>query len=164
MNGQMIKKGIDEWIQPYLLSSANVNSMIVRIMRAKLPQSCPTLCDPTDCSRQVPLSMEFSRQEYWRVAISSPRGTSWPRDPGIKRAPLTLPAFQASSLPLAPPGKPRQMHVWLQTQLSKEKAMWTGLLGKNQNARLKNRTATKISKKKRWSFPIPTLPGCRDMF
>ena len=26
-------------------------------------QSCLTLCDPMDC--QAPLSMEFSRQEYW---------------------------------------------------------------------------------------------------
>ena len=56
-----------------------------------VPQSCPTLCDPNDCSppgssvhgilqarmlewvamtpttvaHQAPLSMEFSRQEYW---------------------------------------------------------------------------------------------------
>ena len=29
---------------------------------AKSPQSCPTLCDPTD---QAPLSLGFSRQEYW---------------------------------------------------------------------------------------------------
>ena len=28
-------------------------------------QSCLTLCDPMDCSLQGPLSMEFSRQEYW---------------------------------------------------------------------------------------------------
>ena len=30
-------------------------------------QSCPTLCDltPWTVARQVPLSMEFSRQEYW---------------------------------------------------------------------------------------------------
>ena len=28
-------------------------------------QSCPTLCDPTDGSPPAPLSMEFSRQEYW---------------------------------------------------------------------------------------------------
>ena len=28
-------------------------------------KSCLTLCDPMDCSRQVPLSMGFSRQEYW---------------------------------------------------------------------------------------------------
>ena len=28
-------------------------------------QSCLTLCDPMDCSLQAPLSMGFSRQEYW---------------------------------------------------------------------------------------------------
>ena len=28
-------------------------------------QSCPTLCDPTNCSRQAPLSMGFPRQEHW---------------------------------------------------------------------------------------------------
>ena len=28
-------------------------------------QSCPTLCDPMDCSPQAPLPMEFSREEYW---------------------------------------------------------------------------------------------------
>ena len=27
--------------------------------------SCLTLCDPVDCSRQAPLSMGFSKQEYW---------------------------------------------------------------------------------------------------
>ena len=28
-------------------------------------QSCPTLCDPIDGSPPDPLSMGFSRQEYW---------------------------------------------------------------------------------------------------
>ena len=28
-------------------------------------QLCPTVCDPMDCSPPGPLSMEFSRQEYW---------------------------------------------------------------------------------------------------
>ena len=28
-------------------------------------QLCPTLCDPMDSSLPGPLSMEFSRQEYW---------------------------------------------------------------------------------------------------
>ena len=32
---------------------------------ARLLQSYPTLCDPMDCSLQAPLSMGFSRQEYW---------------------------------------------------------------------------------------------------
>ena len=26
---------------------------------------CLTLCDQIDCSHQAPLSMGFSRQEYW---------------------------------------------------------------------------------------------------
>ena len=30
---------------------------------AKSHQSCPTLCDPTE--HQAPLSLGFSRQEYW---------------------------------------------------------------------------------------------------
>ena len=32
---------------------------------AKSLQSCPTLCNPMDCSLQAPPSMGFSRQEYW---------------------------------------------------------------------------------------------------
>ena len=28
-------------------------------------QSCLTLCDPVDCTRQAPLSMGFPRQGYW---------------------------------------------------------------------------------------------------
>ena len=40
-------------------------------------QSCPTLSDPMDCSvtYQAPLSMGFSRQEYWSgVPLPSPIG------------------------------------------------------------------------------------------
>ena len=32
---------------------------------AKSLQSCLTLCDPIDGSQQAPLSLGFSRQEYW---------------------------------------------------------------------------------------------------
>ena len=37
---------------------------------------------PWTVARQAPLSMGFSRQEYWRewVAIPFSRGSSWPRD------------------------------------------------------------------------------------
>ena len=28
-------------------------------------QSCPTLCDPWTVASEAPLSMGFSRQEYW---------------------------------------------------------------------------------------------------
>ena len=44
-------------------------------------QLCLTLCDPIDCSPPGSLSMEFSRQEYWRwVAISSSRWSAQPKD------------------------------------------------------------------------------------
>ena len=32
---------------------------------SEVAQSCLTLHDPRDCSLQAPLSMGFSRQEYW---------------------------------------------------------------------------------------------------
>ena len=34
-------------------------------MWAKLFQSCPSLCNSVDCTCQAPLSMRFSKQEYW---------------------------------------------------------------------------------------------------
>ena len=42
-------------------------TIILRPMKVNLlvAQWCLTLCDPVDCSRQGPLSTEFSRQEYW---------------------------------------------------------------------------------------------------
>ena len=46
-------------------------------------RSCPTLCDPMTVARQAPLSMGFSRQEYWIlewVAMPSSRGSFQPRD------------------------------------------------------------------------------------
>ena len=56
-------------------------------------QSCLTLCDPMDCSRQAPLSMEFSRQEYWS-GLSFP----FPEDlPNLRLKPWA-PALHAGSL------------------------------------------------------------------
>ena len=69
-------------------------------VKVLVTRSCPTLCDPMDCS-QVPLSMGFSRQEIWSGRpFPSPRDLP---DPGIK--PVS-PALQADSLPSEPPGKP----------------------------------------------------------
>ena len=42
-------------------------------------QLCPTLCDPMDCTRQGPLSMAFSRQEYWS-GLPSSRASSLSRN------------------------------------------------------------------------------------
>ena len=53
-------------------------------------QSCPTLCDPVDCSRQAPLSMGFSRQEHWSGLLVPPTGDL--PDPGIEPESLMPPA------------------------------------------------------------------------
>ena len=52
-------------------------------------------------ARQAPVSMEFSRQEYWK-GLPFPSPGDIP-NPGIKSK---SPAFQADSLPFEPPGKP----------------------------------------------------------
>ena len=61
--------------------------------------SCSVVSDslsPWTVACQAPLSMEFSRQEYWsEKSFPSPGGSSWPRS-------LTL---QAGYFPSEPPGK-----------------------------------------------------------
>ena len=64
-------------------------------------QSCPTLCDPWTVACQAPLSMEFSRQEYWS-GLPCPSPGDLP-DPGIEPR---SPALQAESLPFELPRKP----------------------------------------------------------
>ena len=60
----------------------------------EVTQSCPTLCNPMDCSYQAPLSMGFSRQEYWS-GVPSPSPGDLP-DPGVKAG---SPVLQADTLP-----------------------------------------------------------------
>ena len=73
-------------------------------MHAKLLQSCPTLCDPVNyIACQAPLSMEFSRQEYWsRLPFSSPGGLP---EPGIQPTTFASPELAWSLFTTAPPGK-----------------------------------------------------------
>ena len=58
-------------------------------MQAKSLQSCPTLCNPWTIACQAPLSMGFSRQEYWSE-LPCPLPGDLP-DPGIDPACLTSP-------------------------------------------------------------------------
>ena len=56
-------------------------------------------------AHQAPLSVGFSRQEYWSGLPFPPPGDL--PDPGIEpRSRTSLLHWQAGSLPLAPPGKP----------------------------------------------------------
>ena len=67
-------------------------------------QSCPTLCDPMDCSCQAPLSMGFSRPEYWSELPFLLQGIFLTQ--GWNPRLLCLLHWQAGSLPLVLPGKP----------------------------------------------------------
>ena len=68
---------------------------LVRNGKMKLldTQLCLILCEPMKCNHQAPLSMEFSRQEYWSELLFLSLGDL--PDPGIEPR---SPALQADSL------------------------------------------------------------------
>ena len=67
-------------------------------------QSCPILCDSTDCSPPGPLSMEFSRQKYWSgLPFPLPGALS---NPGIQSITSVFPALAGIFFTTEPPGKP----------------------------------------------------------
>ena len=92
-------------------------------MHAKLLLLCPTLCDPMGYSPQAPLSMGFSRQEYWS-GLSFPPPGDLP-DPGIKLVSPVSPAVAGVFFTAEPPEKPPQLnwclkyseHITIQTKL-----------------------------------------------
>ena len=63
-------------------------------------KSCQTPVTPWTVASQTPLSVGFSRQEYWSGLPFSSTGD--PPDPGIEPR---SPALQADSLPPELPGK-----------------------------------------------------------
>ena len=83
----------------------NVVASSVGDMHAKSLQSCPTLCNPMDgIALQAPLSMDFSRQEYWS-GLSFPSPGVLP-NPRIKPMSTVALALQANFLPLSHQGSP----------------------------------------------------------
>ena len=71
------------------------------ILVAKL---CPPLVTPSTVACQAPLSMEFSRQEYWSGLPFPPLGHL--PNQGIEPLSPVSPTLQAGSLPTEPLGKP----------------------------------------------------------
>ena len=65
---------------------------------SEVAQSCLTLCNPTTVAHQAPLSMGFSRQEYWS-GLPFPSPGDLP-NPGIKPG---SPVLQAEALTSEPP-------------------------------------------------------------
>ena len=78
-------------IYVYILTCAYVHAQFL--------QSCPTFCDPKTIVHQPPLSMRFSRQEYWS-GLLCPHPGDLP-NPGIKLTSPVSPALQGDSLPLS---------------------------------------------------------------
>ena len=70
-------------------------------LKVKVTQSCPTLCDPTDCCPPGSSVHGILQQEWWSgLPLPSPGDLP---NPGIEPRSPTL---QAESLVSEPPGKP----------------------------------------------------------
>ena len=84
-------------------------SLLIRNIEKEreVAQSCLTLCDPWTVAHQAPLSMEFSRQEYWS-GLPFPSPGDLP-EPGIEPE---SPALEADALPSELRRKP-QCHARL---------------------------------------------------
>ena len=73
-----------------------------KVGESEVAQLCLTLRDPWTAAHQAPLSVGFSRQEYWS-GLPFPSPGDLP-NPGIEHQ---SPALQADALPSEPPGKPK---------------------------------------------------------
>ena len=83
-------------------------------------QSCLTLYDPTDCSRQAPLSTDCPRPEHWS-GLPFPSPGDLPHS-GVKPGSPTL---RANSLPSEPPGKPYPHPNWFCKSSSDSTWVWS---------------------------------------
>ena len=68
-------------------------------------QSCQTLCNPMDYS-QAPLSIGFSRQEYWNGLLFPPPGDL--PNSGIEHASPVVPTLAGGFFTTEPPGRCHQ--------------------------------------------------------
>ena len=97
------------------IGKSNLNHWMARKVpyccSCSVAQSCLTLCNPVDCSRQAHLSMGFPRQEYWSGLPFPPAGDL--PNPGIQ--PMSS-ALASRFHTTEPPRKPRKVpgHVLLQ--------------------------------------------------
>ena len=91
-------KGKDAWEAD---TSVMVNvSLIIMLRHASSLSHVWLFATPRTTARHAPLSMGFSRQEYWSGLPFPPVGDL--PDPGIETMSLASPALQADSLPLSP--------------------------------------------------------------
>ena len=78
---------------------------LVAVLGGLVTKSCLTLVTPWTVAGQAPLSMGFSRQEYWSGLPCPPPGDL--PNPGTEPR---SPTWQADSLPAEPAAKPDFAH------------------------------------------------------
>ena len=102
---ETINMSFSKWVNKKIVVFLN-NGILLSVKRSIKPQndthvnaqSCLTLLlVPWTVARQAPLSMGFSRQEYWSGLPFPPPGDLL--DPGIEPVSPVSPALQADSLP-----------------------------------------------------------------
>ena len=103
-------------------------------MHVKLLLSCPTLCDPMNCSPQAPLPMGFSRQEYWSGLPCPPPG-DFP-DRGIKPTSLMFPVLAGGLFTTSTTWEAQMTHINLPIHHREQRARLCSfitniLIGKN---------------------------------
>ena len=87
------------WIQQILFLSLMSWMFCVFVCGCQLLSCVPLFVTPWTVAHKAPLSMEFSRQEYWsQLTFPTPRDCP---KPGIK---LGSPVWQADSSPFEPAG------------------------------------------------------------
>ena len=88
---------VSNFVFPY----GNIASFSLKWSEVKSLSCARLFATPYTIAYKAPLSMEFSRQEYWSgLPFPSPRDLPEPRSP----------ALQADALPSEPPGKPPHSH------------------------------------------------------
>ena len=107
--GSLLQKYCNQIFNVWLIpQSARTTDLLIPFQgesESEVSQSCPTLCDPMDCSLPGSSSIGFSRQEYWSgLPFPSP---GYLLDSGIQpMCPMLADGFFITE----PPGKP---HHWL---------------------------------------------------
>ena len=124
-------------------------------VRAKSFQLRPTLCDPMDyIAHQAPLSMGFSRQEYW-CGLPCPLPGDLLRS-GTEPLSLVFPALTGGFFTTSTTGKPTQVNRGPQSNLSKRRLPEERKVGQETGGKVKvsSETAKQILLGGCWPGPI----------
>ena len=117
---ELLQFFLDFWVFTISKEEIKETNDIHVCFYAKSLQSCPTVCDPMDCSPPgSSVHGDSPRRVLEWVATPSSGGSSWPRD--LTHVSYASCIGQASSLPLAPPGK---LNIFIPSQKTCRHIIW----------------------------------------